>query len=137
VTGDRTTVGFYIDTDRVTEAPVDIDPDVLGGLLLAALAASRDNVPVHDRNAPLRERVGPMLKASGYRSYRSFVRDALSVGVERTGDAVTFTPTRNGGPTGPQRGFEYLPGDAVSCSVLPADVGRMALAALDRALPWS
>jgi hypothetical protein len=137
VTYDRTTAGFHIAADRVKGLPVDSDPDVLGGVLLIALAASRDGVPVPDWNAPLRERVGPTLKAAGYRSYRSFVLDALCAGVTRTGDTVTFTPTRNGGPTGPQRGFEDLPGRAQSCSALPAEIGRAAIAALDHATPWS
>jgi hypothetical protein len=92
---------------------------------------------VPDRNAPLREQMGTTLKAAGYRSYRSFVRDVVSVDAKRVDDTVTFMPTRNGEPTGPQRGFEQLPDDALSCPARPAEIGRAAITALDRAIPCS
>ncbi len=131
---DQVPDGFWVATERVTRLAAGEPEEALGAAVLAALCASRTGVPAPERSS---RNESAAVTAAGYRSYRAFVRDAVLVMVERAGDTVLLTPTRNGGPTGEGRGFRAEPVSAVSAPASPAAVGRAAAVALHRAVPFT
>jgi hypothetical protein len=131
----RTTSGFWVSTDDVVRLNADVTGDALGECLVDSTARTEigvANPPVRGGTSHL---TAAMVKASGRRSYRAFVRDSILVGVNREDDTFAMDPTRNNGPLGPDRGYEYLPGTSMSCSA--GEVGPTALAALAQAIPFS
>lgn len=128
-TTDRTVAGYHVATDRVSRLSAAVPDAELGERILAALNRARDGVPASRPNVPARQRTKALVDAAGRRSYAAVVRDAVLVHVEREGERLRFTPTRNGGPTGPDRGFHRLHEELSSPSE-PGEIGRTARAAL-------
>ncbi|MGN5373781.1 hypothetical protein [Sphingomonas hankookensis] len=75
-----------------------------------ALAASRAGVADPTPEQWKRQFI-PFQDAAAVKNFRTFMRDARRVDIERTGDAVTLTPFDN---LGPNNGFEAREGDAVA-----------------------
>jgi hypothetical protein len=134
-TNDKTVAGYYVGTDRVTRVPATVTDDELGNRILAALKAALEGVPAAPPNAPSSPRVKALVKAAGRRSYAAVVREAVLVRVQRDGERLRFTPMRNGGPTGPGRGFYELDVEPLSSSSVHREIGQTVRAALDLATP--
>lgn len=109
--GDRTdwrTAGFIVASEHAARLPADAGDAALGQAVLDALAASRDGVPVPDRDE-LARRTAPLLRAAGVRSWSALARGARVCEVERDGAAIVLVPTVNGGHAGASRGFHHRP----------------------------
>ena len=132
-TTDRTMAGYHVATDRVSRLSAAMPDDELGSRILDALNGAREGVPALRANVPAGPRVKALVEAAGRRSYAAVIRDAVLVHVQWEGERLRFTPTRNGGPTGPDKGFHGLGGEALSSSNEPATMGRTARAALELA----
>jgi len=133
-TTDRTVAGYHVSTDRVTRVAAAVPDGELGERILDALSRAREGVPASRPSVPARLRTRALVEAARRRSYAAVVRDAVLVHVEREGERLRFTPTRNGGPTGPDRGFHRLHEELSSPSE-PDEIGRTARAALGLATP--
>lgn len=135
-TNDRTAAGYHVGTERVCRLSAAAPDDELGSRVLDALKDAREGVPALRSKVPAGQRTRALVEAAGRRSYAAVIRDAVLVHVEREGERLRFTPTRNGGPTGPDRGFHRLDGEALSSSSEPSTMGRTARAALHLATPY-
>jgi len=105
----QTTAGFWIDDRPIMSLPLTGTGHDLGLAALQALSCSRSKVPVPnykgaDWTALQREVWG----AAGQRSFRRFMANAYYVGLRLSDGVLTLQPTRNGGATGPDRGFRPL-----------------------------
>ncbi len=91
-----------------------VGDEALGSAVRNVLAGSRDGVAESvDHRAAMRE----VLAALGVRSWGALHRTAHMCVVHLTHDGLRLVPTRNGGTTGPGRGFHDLDAAAV---LLPA-----------------
>jgi len=133
-TNDRTVAGYHVSSDRVSRLSAAVPDGVLGERILDALSRAREGVPASRPDVPARQRTKALVKAAGRRSYAAVIRDAVLVHVERDGERLRFTPTRNGGPTGPDRGF-HRSHEELSSPIEPDEIGRTARAALALATP--
>ena len=127
--------GLYIANGWIRTLAVDVDDTVLGQAVFEALHNSGDSIKAA---AEGRERaLAALLKAAGVRSYRKFVRGTrtVGVGVRPHSSSITFLPYRNGGPTGPGRGFHPIQDLEFSIpeNSTEADVGAATRAALEAA----
>jgi len=101
----RTTSGLWLAVPDYVTLSLNTSPNELGAALGRALDQSVDGVPHPKVWTGLSK---PRLDAAGVRSESAFVRGACCVGVRRSEEMV-LKPSRNGGPTGEQRGFTDLP----------------------------
>lgn len=131
---DQAKAGFWINTDDIVRVDEAVTADQLGVRLTESLDRTQVRVPDPSFKGGSGWLVEPMVKAAKRRSYRSFVRDTSLVHLHRDGGVFTVTPTRNNGPTGPDRGFSYLSELAVSCP--PQELGRAAMAGLAQAIAF-
>jgi hypothetical protein len=105
----KTTPGFSVLNSWQAAYPDSILPEELGKAVMAALAASREDVPPPP---PRQSSPSPELKAlmtsAGVKSYSAFMNGARSVDVrqENRSNVITVTPMRN---CGPREGFDFLP----------------------------
>jgi hypothetical protein len=124
----KTTAGLGIASEPYVSLP--LDTHELGHAVLAALAESGKTVP---HPASWKGQDAPLLKAAGVRSQKAFQTGSRFVHVEREGRTLRIEPSHNGGTKGDDKGFNPLPGLALS---LPLDstaeaVGSAVRAALD------
>lgn len=97
----RTTVGVWILSEPVTSC-VPTRVLELRENILNALDQSKDNVR-HPTN--WKGLFAPILKMSGTKTLGEFMRLAKCVEIDRQGDLIVFTPTRN---LGVKEGFEPI-----------------------------
>jgi hypothetical protein len=89
--------------------PPDATDTVIGSAVRAALLASKPNVPIPDYRAPEWKALRlARLHAGGVRSEAQFMTARRLVSIEAVGNILSFTPTRNGGSVGPERGYHDL-----------------------------
>src|SRR5262245_57849166 len=107
----KTTVGLGISSEPYTTLPADASNLRLGEALLAVLSASGQTVP-HPQSW---ESVAkPRLDAAGDKSEKAFHSNTKSVTVDWQDDSLHFEPTRNGGASGPDKGFHPLSNSRVT-----------------------
>ena len=123
--------GFWVSSGEVQVLDVSETDEAVGIALLVALAASRLEVPVPDRDGRLE---AALFRAMGVRSRRASMSGTRACVLTREPPAgeVRIEPQVNGGSAGEERGYRPLPAKA---RLLPADasaasVGRAARAAL-------
>jgi len=123
----KTEPGFYIDAEPWLILPSDAHPSEIGEAIRKALRAFRPSVPVPDYRSPEWKalRLG-RFRAAGVRSEREFMSGSKLVDISTVGEAIQFVPTRNGGSSGAQRGYHFLPGAALKAP-LKADAESLAL----------
>jgi hypothetical protein len=85
----------------------DCSDDEIGAGIRASLDASQSGV-AHPRTWT--GLLDPLLGLAGVKSWSTFARAALSVGIEEDGTAVSFIPSRN---LGPDQGFDPDPSEAL------------------------
>jgi hypothetical protein len=102
----RTTRGAWIPVGAIRVVPRESWTEVEAALR-QALDHSRTHLPHPEDWAAVME---PLLTASGARKWPDFLKEALCLGLEQRGEALSLVPTRNLGEAG---GFEPLPTEAV------------------------
>jgi hypothetical protein len=119
----KTVKGWLVDTEPVIPAPP--DGRNLGAAILEALALSTTGIPhpenLNDPNA------AAIVKAAGVKTYQAFIRGAKCVSIERQGDQLVVTPTRNGGWG---KAFLFLR-ETVTCEADATRAGAVLLQAFD------
>jgi hypothetical protein len=106
-----TTAGVGIASEPYIVLPTPTSAVDLGTAINHALDSYRNGIP-HPTN--WKGLSGPRLAAAGVRSEAALHKQALMVEVTRAGNTLTFTPQRNGGATGNDKGFHALDERAVT-----------------------
>jgi hypothetical protein len=97
---------------------------ILATAIAEALAASQ--AALHDPTPEaLKRRFIPFQDAAGVKNFKTFMREARSVDIDRTRDTITLTPSTN---LGPNNGFEPVEAEAVTLP--PEDLEAVAVALL-------
>jgi hypothetical protein len=122
----KTTVGLGICSEPYVSEPLDANDRRLGEVLLGTLDASGLTVP-HPKSWKGITR--PRLEAAGVKSEKAFQTGTLSVTVNWHDDTLCFAPTRNGGASGPEKGFHPLSESSV---FVAANAGAEAIGATVR-----
>jgi hypothetical protein len=117
----QTTEGLGIGSEPYVTLPPEVSAFRLGEVLLGTLSASGQTVP-HPKLWT--EVAKPRLAAAGVKSEKAFQAGTRSVTVDWQDDTLRFEPTRNGGATGPEKGFHPLP---ESCVSVAANAGPEAI----------
>lgn len=97
-----TTSGIGVTSEPYIVLPASVSAVELGEAIKQALYLSQDGV-----SQPLSWKglAAPRLAAAGVKSDATFQKQASLVSLVADGKTVTFTPHRNGGATGPGKGF--------------------------------
>ncbi len=100
-------------------------PGELGACVSQTLNGSMEGVPHPTEWGKL---FSPVLELAGVKTWPTFVKGALLVGIEMEGDAITLTPHCN---EGPKEGFDPLESQAVTlaASATPGEIGEALLKA--------
>lgn len=106
-----TTADVGIASEPYIVLPTPVSAVDLGMAINHALDSYRNDVP-HPTN--WKGLSGPRLAAAGVRSEAALHKQASMISVTRTGNTVSFTPQRNGGATGADKGFHALDERAVT-----------------------
>jgi len=102
----QTSAGFWVTNGHFSRVPEVADAVELGRAVVEALDASTGIVAYDKSRSPS----APFLSALGLKSYRSFMKGALSIDVSTDDDDVlTVMPMRN---MGPREGFHYVRDEA-------------------------
>lgn len=117
----RTIPGFEIDSEPIVTLDRNSPPALLGDAVLAALDSFRFDVEPPD---PRVQRQSPLLKQSGFRSWKQFEKSVLYVLV-RLDHSVFVTPTVRE----PRRGYAHRPDLECECSTVAQDIGKTLLKA--------
>jgi hypothetical protein len=114
-----TTVGVGIDSEPYIVLPASTSAVELGEAINHALDSSHDRVahPLSWKGL-----AGPRLAAAGVKSEAEFQKQASLVSLITDGNTITFTPHRNGGTAGPERGFSPIDECAVQTDAKSPEV---------------
>jgi hypothetical protein len=121
--------GFLVSIPPVFRLPAFGAPDLVGRTLREALAGYQSPFPQpSDRKAHR----AAFLKATGVRSWRKLEGSSRMCSIEEGDAEITFTPWRNGGSHGPNKGFQPFGAAPITCakSVSDAALGAALLDAL-------
>lgn len=99
---------------------------VVAQAIADALSASRDHVTDPTPEQWKRQFI-PFQDAAAVKNFKTFMRDARRVDLDRTGDRTTLTPFDN---LGANNGFEAREGEAVTLSAIDIDAIAAALLTL-------
>jgi hypothetical protein len=97
-----TTSGIGITSEPYIVLPETVSAFDLGEAINRVLDSSHDGV---SQPSDWRELAAPRLAAAGVKSESAFQKQTLLVSLIANGKTVSFTPQRNGGATGPDKGF--------------------------------
>jgi hypothetical protein len=125
--------GFWVATPPVVSLDAAAGAATVGQAVLDALARSRVEAPVPDRGVDLE---APLRNAAGVRSRRALMMGTRACWVNREEGEIRIDPLRNGGASGPERGFSPLPLSercTLEATATAETVGRAVIAALERA----
>jgi hypothetical protein len=125
--------GHWVVGGSAAALPRPSSPQELGRLVLDALRQSLAQSPPEGERNLMR----PVLRAAKLRSYRRLLEQSALCSVLEDGTDLVLTPTRNGGSTGPDRGFVPLAEEATKCPRQNQDialVGHAVLETLERCL---
>ena len=101
----RTSAGVWISVEPVQSLSSESPPLDIGAAIRKALCASNDNVKhPTDWDGVLR----PILQAANLRSWNELQKCARYCNIEATSTAIKLLPTRNGGTSGPRKGYQAL-----------------------------
>lgn len=100
-----TTSGIGITSEPYIVLPTPISAVELGNAINRALAGSREGV---GNPSSWNGLAAPRLAAAGVKSEATFQKQASLVSLNTDGKTVTFIPHRNGGATGPDKGFSPI-----------------------------
>lgn len=104
---DQTVEGLHVGSPLVHWCESGSGPETLGLAVILALGEHRSQLPhVTDWKGLL----APLLKCCGVRSWAALQRRAHCVSIERRNDAWVVSPSRNGGASGPDRGYHSIEG---------------------------
>lgn len=106
-----TTSGIGIDSEPYIVLPTSVSAVELGEAINQALDKSHDGV-AHPLN--WKGLAAPRLAAAGVKSEAAFQKQASLVSLITDGKTVAFTPHRNGGGIGPDKGFSPIDECAVT-----------------------
>ena len=107
----KTTAGLGICSGPYAVVPLEVSAHHLGEVLLGTLVASGLTVP---HPTIWEDITRPRLVAAGVKSEKAFQTGTLSVTVNWLDDMLCFAPTRNGGASGPEKGFHPLSESSLS-----------------------
>lgn len=100
-----TTSGIGIASEPYIVLPTPASAVELGASINQALASSFAGV---EHPSSWKGLATPRLAAAGVRSEATFQKQASLVSVNADGNTATFTPHRNGGATGPDKGYSPI-----------------------------
>ena len=126
----RASAGFGVACPPVYRLLPSSSPAEVGATLRLALSAYVGGQPDPPDWKQFR---AVFLKATGFRSWSKLEGNARSCWITEDEDQIKFTPLKNGGRSGPERGFQPI-GAAdviVASSSADHDVGRALLLALE------
>jgi hypothetical protein len=127
----RTEPGFYISAEPWMALPSNVNHAILGSAIREVLLAFQPNVPVPDYRSPAWKALRlARIRAVGVRSERQFMNGSKLVGISTVGQNLRFTPTRNGGSIGPDRGYRDLP-EGIIEAPLTIDTKGLGLKVID------
>ncbi|HCU54553.1 MAG TPA: hypothetical protein DIC36_09860 [Gammaproteobacteria bacterium] len=109
----------------------DSSTEALGQSLREMLASTRYGLADQEEARELRK---VFLKEAGFKSWKALQQDARYCQINENGKHLQLIPSRNGGWSGPDRGFRWLE-DAkvtVAVSVTDAGLGRALLETMQR-----
>jgi hypothetical protein len=124
-----TTTGLRIGTEPIDVLPHDVASSDLGAALQKALSAAKEGV-AHPTD--WKAQLEPLLQCAKIRSWNALQKSAKMCQVEALDRELRITPSRNGGASGPDKGYHPI---AEYASVLPLycseeDLGNAVLNAL-------
>lgn len=93
---------YGIVSPDVTIVAPDTESNTLGRAIRVHLNLSRDNLR---RNTDTEKRYKKYLKAAGFNDIKSHYKNALHLTIHQKDGVISIAPTKNGGPTGKNRGF--------------------------------
>jgi hypothetical protein len=129
VSMDAVARGPWVTGTHISSHAPDVPDDVLGASLVDALnAALKNRPPVTDWKA-LGE---PLFKAAGVRSWAALQKQNSLVAVQRERGTIRFSPCRNGGASGDDRGYKEIAEAvaSIASSASPSEVGQAIRTAL-------
>ncbi len=105
-----TTNEMWIGGEPVQVLPCETDMTTLGQAIQNALAASQDGV-AHptDSKAVLQ----PLFKGAKIKSWNALQKSAKMVSIEMSAAELRMVPSRNGGTSGDDKGYNHLPEKAI------------------------
>ena len=102
-TEDKTVAGYSITTPKITKLSVDVSADNVGQTVRKHLFLSKTDVPApSDFKAMYQE----FLTAAGFKNAKAHHKGARHLSIYQKGQEIVIIPTKNGGATGEQRGFQ-------------------------------
>ena len=119
--------GYWVLGQSAAALPRTSSPQELGRLVLDALRKSLAQSPPEGEGNLMK----PVLRAAKLRSYRTLVEQSALCSVLEDGADLLLTPTRNGGSTGPDRGFVPLAKEAKKCPRKNQDIALVGSAVLE------
>ncbi|MFL5327842.1 MAG: contact-dependent growth inhibition system immunity protein [Gemmataceae bacterium] len=119
-----TTTGLRIGTDPIEVLPGDADSTKLGAALRKALTAAQEGVT---NPTDWKAHLEPFLQSAEIRSWNVLQKSAKMCDVEAMDGELRITPSRNGGTSGPDKGYHPIADQAV---VLPQDCSAEELGAV-------
>lgn len=129
----RTTAGVLIGIGAPLVMDATADASALGRIIRETLSRSRSPVP-HPSPAEWPEVTNRFLRATGVKSWASFVRGAILTTIESDDSRIVLQPYEN---RGAREAFQpgALSGVSVDAKATDEEVGAAALAALERCGP--
>jgi CDI immunity protein len=115
---DQTVDGLWIVGSPVQVVPSESTHEAIGSAIRESIFKSCGNV---SRPASSDGVATPLLTAAGVRSWTALARVASMCALQLTDGELVFTPTRNGGLTGPDRGYHELTGGRLVIPISSAD----------------
>lgn len=126
----KTTDGVWIDSGPYEICTDSIDTGELGKIILKTIKKSKNGIP---HPISWDGFTKPLQKASGVKSYSSFLNGTLRCSVELS-DKLYFMPYRNGGYKGDAKGFHEISEEQFSILANSPDdkIGKSLLDALEK-----
>ena len=114
----RATSGVLLSAPPVVRLGLDTSAGALGIALRQVLEAYQEGVP---HPGDWREAAATMLEATGYRSWRALEGPARCCWIVETQTGFVFTPLRNGGSRGDQKGFQPFGAEPIGAAIDATD----------------
>jgi hypothetical protein len=118
-----TTTGLRVGTEPINVLPCDAGVADLGEALQKALSAAKEGI-VHPTD--WKAQLEPLLQCAKLRSWNALQKSAKMCEVELTDHGLRITPSRNGGTSGPDKGYHPIADQSV---VLPLECSTEELGA--------
>lgn len=116
--------GYAVASNIITFIAADAAADELGALLVKHLGASLNAIPSSGPGNGFKTMEQLYREATGLKTLRAQMKNARFVMADLEAFRIRLTPTRNGGPTGAEAGYNHKPEEAVTV-INSADYGRI------------